>query len=500
MFDPCASPNRHALRDDGVNDRRRWVDVIRLDRTRLEIRVVHVGVDVGVRSPSIDPVALSRHRIQLSATDHLGEHDSLDRQLLVSGHEIERARFEHVRPGARVTARRLARRRLLDESFDLATLIDLDDSELAWILDRRERDRPHTPARSMECNKFGNVEITHHVAVGDDERVVDPRLARSEPNCTGGVERRRLDRIRHRHPTARVVGERRVERLWLEAEREHDVRDSPVAKLAHETFHHRHVCDRQQRLRRGVRDRSQSRAEPSDEHDRVHRGLLRGLCLREECHRVDRHRHFGAVRNEGQNDRHAIAREFHTIECGDRLLRVRCIGTVVPREHLDRGISIATLRVCFAQRLAARNRSWQHDLVISDLDAIEIEDRTELRVALTGEDLRHPADDTVVEDADRRISGHRSERIRWIDRADVDTERSEIEERITLVDAECGRVLLLCRLGSIHRWLALARVRDEHRAEKAHDEDDSREDRAALEADLLALAALGEAGDFLCGR
>jgi hypothetical protein len=191
---------------------------------------------------------------------------------------------------------------------------------------------------------------------------------------------------------------------------------------------------------------------------------------------------------------------MHTIERHDRLLRVRCIGAIVPCERLDRCVGIATLRVCLAQRLATRDRLRQHDLIVGDLDAIKIEDRTELRVALAGEHLWHPADDTVVDDRDRRIGRDRRERIGRIDRTDVDTKGSEIEERVTLVDAECGRVLLLGRLGSIHGWLALARICDEHGAEEAHDEDDGREDRAALEADLLALATFGEAGDFLCGR
>ena len=82
----------------------------------------------------------------------------------------------------------------------------------------------------MEGDELGDVEVGEHVAVGDDERVVDAGVLGREADGTGGVERLGLDRVVELDTAAAAVGERLDERLGQEPERQRDVGDAAVRR------------------------------------------------------------------------------------------------------------------------------------------------------------------------------------------------------------------------------------------------------------------------------
>ena len=82
------------------------------------------------------------------------------------------------------------------------------------------------PSARWERDQRGDVEVGEHVAVGDDERVVDARDVGREADGPGGVERLGFDRVAQRHAGAAAVGEGLDERLGLEAERQRDLGDA----------------------------------------------------------------------------------------------------------------------------------------------------------------------------------------------------------------------------------------------------------------------------------
>ena len=54
---------------------------------------------------------------------------------------------------------------------------------------------PSAPDASVEAHQRADVEVGEHVAVDDEERVVDAGFERGEADGAGGVERLGLDRV-----------------------------------------------------------------------------------------------------------------------------------------------------------------------------------------------------------------------------------------------------------------------------------------------------------------
>ena len=109
----------------------------------------------------------------------------------------------------------------------------------------------------MEIDERGDVEVGQHVAVGDDERVVDAAEVGRESDRPGGVERLGLDRVVQRNPVALAVGKGLDERLGLEAECQRHVGDPSLRQVVDKAFDDRHVPDRQHRFRCRQRQRPQ---------------------------------------------------------------------------------------------------------------------------------------------------------------------------------------------------------------------------------------------------
>ena len=133
----------------------------------------------------------------------------------------------------------------------LPSVIGGDDTEGRRIVDRDEMNGGLCRVASVEVDECGNVEIGQDVAVGDDERVVDPTEVGREPDGTGRVERLGLDRVAQRHPVALAARERFDERLRLESERERDLGDATFGEVVHQTFDDRDMPDGQHRFRCG---------------------------------------------------------------------------------------------------------------------------------------------------------------------------------------------------------------------------------------------------------
>ncbi len=109
------------------------------------------------------------------------------------------------------------------------------------------------PKRRCAATRAADVEVGHHVAVGDDERVVDARRLGGETDRSGRVERLGLDGIGERDVAAATVGERLDERLGPEAERQHDLGHPATAETSIRRAIIGHVPDGQHRLGDAVR-------------------------------------------------------------------------------------------------------------------------------------------------------------------------------------------------------------------------------------------------------
>ena len=109
---------------------------------------------------------------------------------------------------------------LLDEGLDLAGDVGDDHAVAGRVLDRVQGDGALGAGGVVEADQPGHVEVGEHVAVDDDEALVDARLAGGEADGTGGVERLVLDGVRQRDAGALAVGIGVEEGVGLVAERQ----------------------------------------------------------------------------------------------------------------------------------------------------------------------------------------------------------------------------------------------------------------------------------------
>ena len=245
------------------------------------------GKDVDVRlqillgRPDVEPVCVTAEAVQQPGPrKQARERLALDRDVETRRDPVEERRLENVRTRVDPVARGLARRWLLDERDHTAVGGRRHDTERARVVDLRQRDRGFRALLDVEANHVAEVQLGEHVAVADDDSLVDP-LGR-EPDRARGAERLVLDRVADPHVAEHVVAgraarEQGVERIRQIAHREHDVvhavRRQPL-ELAREV---RLVRDRQQRLRRGEREWPEPRALPTDEDDGLHGFLVVGV-------------------------------------------------------------------------------------------------------------------------------------------------------------------------------------------------------------------------------
>ena len=114
--------------------------------------------------------------------------------------------LEDVEAGVDEIRRCLVARRLLDEGLDPSGLVDRHHAESRRILDRGERDGPFGSPTSVKVDQSPNIEVGQHVAVDDEERVVDPDVAGRKADGAGGVHGLWFDGVREMDTTSPVVG------------------------------------------------------------------------------------------------------------------------------------------------------------------------------------------------------------------------------------------------------------------------------------------------------
>ena len=119
---------------------------------------------------------------------------------------------------------------------------------------------------------LGDIEIGEHIAVDDDERLIDPRRLGGETNSAGSVERRRFDGVCQRYTSALSIVIRLPEDVFFVAERQHDLIHTVGAEPADDMLEHRCTDHRQHLLRCGEGERSETGSEAADEHDCLHGG------------------------------------------------------------------------------------------------------------------------------------------------------------------------------------------------------------------------------------
>ena len=154
---------------------------------------------------------------------------------------------------------------------DATAVVELDDAERRRVVDGDQVDRRLGAGRPVGGDEGADVEVGEHVAVGDDERVVDAGVVGGEADRPGGVERLGLDGVVERDAAAAAVGEGREERLGPEAERQRDVVDAAALEAGRSggtisgTWAIGSIG-----LGMRVGERPEAGAEPADQHDGAH--------------------------------------------------------------------------------------------------------------------------------------------------------------------------------------------------------------------------------------
>ena len=162
---------------------------------------------------------------------------------------MQHRRLEHVGAGVDEVARCGAGGRLLDEPLHPPLVVERDHAERRRIVDGDQVQRRLGALSAVELHQRADVEIGEHIAVGDDERLVDAAEVGREPDRAGCVEWLRLDGVAQLDPGTATVGERSDERLRLEPEGERDLGDPAAGEVGDQALDDRHVADGQHRLR-----------------------------------------------------------------------------------------------------------------------------------------------------------------------------------------------------------------------------------------------------------
>ena len=152
---------------------------------------------------------------------------------------------------------------------DAAVGLGLDQAVGRRIVDRRQHDRRLGLALAMQRDDGVDVDAGHHVAVEDDERVVD--ALRGVANRAAGAERRRLDDVADAHAGAGAVAEHFFDaaRLVVEAE-DHLVDLRHLLEEIDLVVEERAIEDRHDGLGRMNRQRAEARAFAPGEQNGFH--------------------------------------------------------------------------------------------------------------------------------------------------------------------------------------------------------------------------------------
>src|SRR4029077_15974737 len=133
----------------------------------------------------VDPVApIDVRDERLAPLDERRKEAPLDGPGHVLRNAVERFGLEDVDAGVDRVARDLVGVRLLEKPHDVAVRIRFDEPVRARVLDRRQNDRRFCLTLPMQLYYGTKVYLREHVAVEDDDRVVQ-RLAGVADGATG---------------------------------------------------------------------------------------------------------------------------------------------------------------------------------------------------------------------------------------------------------------------------------------------------------------------------
>ena len=120
----------------------------------------------------------------------------------------------------------------------------------------------------MRLDDGAEVDVGDHVARDHEEGLVE--LVHRVAHRTGGAERRVFGRVAHPHAELGAVAEVVADLVGEERDGDDDVVETVVREQPHDVAHHRHVGDRQHRLRLVARERPEARAFTAGEDDGLH--------------------------------------------------------------------------------------------------------------------------------------------------------------------------------------------------------------------------------------
>ena len=135
---------------------------------------------------------------------------------------------------------------------------------------RVQGDGPLGPALAMERHQCGQVEVGEHVAVDDDEGLVDAGEGGGEADGAGGVQRLGLDRVGQPHAGDPAVRVGLHEGIGQVAQREDGLVDAVRGEVAEHPLDHGHPDDREHLLGRRERQRPEPRPLAAHEDNRFH--------------------------------------------------------------------------------------------------------------------------------------------------------------------------------------------------------------------------------------
>ena len=123
-----------------------------------------------------------------------------------SGDALEHGGLEHVGACIDLVGRGLVARRLLDEGQHPAFVIGRHHAEGGRIATGCRAIVPSAPRSRWKATESGEIEVTEHVTVDDDEGLVDSGESGGEADGAGRVERLGLDGVGQPHAGDLAVG------------------------------------------------------------------------------------------------------------------------------------------------------------------------------------------------------------------------------------------------------------------------------------------------------
>ena len=170
---------------------------------------------------------------------------------------------EHVDADEREVGARLAR--LLDEPCDPAVLVELGDPELAGVVDVLQQDQRVGRLAAELVDESRDAVGEEVVAEVHDEGLAGEEVLGDQDGVCEAA-RRVLWHVRHLDAERGAVADRRADLVLRVADDDPDLADAGIAHRFEREEQDRLVADRNELLRRGMRDRREPGAGPTSQN------------------------------------------------------------------------------------------------------------------------------------------------------------------------------------------------------------------------------------------